>query len=330
MNYLPIYIDLRDHACLVVGAGAVAQRKVELLLQAGARVVVVAPEISAGVRELANERAIELTPRAYASTDLDRKRLVIATTNRGDINARVAADAHARSIPVNVVDDPALCSFIMPAIVDRSPVLIAVSTGGASPVLARLTRARVEAALPHALGRLAGFAARHRAAVKQRIAEAGARRAFWEQVLDGEVGTLVLAERDAEADAAFAAQLAHGHARADARVMLIAGGDGDPDRLTLRAARALGSADVLMHERAALRSVQALGRRDAVRIDIGQLGEDGWSNAQLAQAAAEYAQRGERVCVIRAGDPYAGSAPAEETVALEAAGVRFEVVRPGL
>ena len=280
MDYLPIYIDVREHGCLVVGAGAVAQRKIELLLQAGARVVVVAPEIGAGVRELANERAIELLPRAYTSADLDGKRLVIAATNRSDVNARVAADAQARSIPVNVVDDPALCSFIMPAIVDRSPVLVAVSTAGASPVLARLTRGRIETALPQGLGRLAAFAARHRAAVKRNIGDAGARRAFWEQVLEGEVGALVLAERDAEADAAFAAQLARGHDRAWMHATLIAGGDGDPDRLTLRAARALGSADVLMHERAALRSVQVLGRRDAQRIDVGELGKDGWSFAR--------------------------------------------------
>lgn len=328
MDYLPIYIDVRGHACLVVGAGAVAQRKVELLLQAGARVIVVAPEISAGVRELANEQAIELLARAYASADLDAKRIVIAATNRSDVNARVATDAQARSIPVNVVDDPALCSFIMPAIVDRSPVLVAVSTAGASPVLARLTRARIEAALPHALGRLAGFAARHRAAVKQRIHDAGARRVFWEQVLDGEVGALVLAERDAEADAAFEAQLAHGNTRAVAHVTLIAGGDGDPDRLTLRAARALGSADVLMHERAALRSVHALGRRDAQRIDLGELGKDGWSLPQLVRTVTEHVQRGERVCVVRAGDPYA-SEPAEDVRALEAAGVRVDVARPG-
>jgi uroporphyrin-III C-methyltransferase/precorrin-2 dehydrogenase/sirohydrochlorin ferrochelatase len=328
MDYLPIYIDVRDQACLVVGAGAVAQRKVELLLQAGARVVVVAPEISAGVRELANDHVIELLARAYASADLDGKRIVIAATNRSDVNARVAADAQARSIPVNVVDAPALCSFIMPAIVDRSPVLVAVSTAGASPVLARLTRARIETALPQALGRLAAFAARHRAAVKQHIDDASARRAFWEHVLDGEVGALVLAERDAEADAAFAAQLGQGNRSREAHVMLIAGGDGDPDRLTLRAARALGSADVLMHESAALRSVQALGRRDAKRIDIGEPGESGWSLQQLVRAVAEHAQRGERVCVIRAGDPYAG-APTDDVRALEAAGVRVDIARPG-
>ena len=328
MDYLPIYIDVRAQPCLVVGGGAVAARKVELLQCAGARVLVVAKEIGAELQAFAGAHPITLAQRAYTARDVIGKRLVIAATNRAAVNARVAADAQARAVPVNVVDSPALCSFIMPAIVDRSPVLVAVSTAGASPVLARMTRARLEASLPHALGKLAEFAARHRSEVKRRIADAAARRAFWEQVLDGEIGELVLADRSADANAAFAAQLEAGSARAEPQVALIVGGDGDPDRLTLRAARALGSADALLHEHAALRCVQALGRRDAARIDVGRLGSEyGWSWSALAGDVAERVQRGERVCLVRAGDVDATAADCVQ--ALKAAGVRTEIVRPG-
>jgi uroporphyrin-III C-methyltransferase/precorrin-2 dehydrogenase/sirohydrochlorin ferrochelatase len=289
---------------------------------------VVAKQVGAELRALAAAHAITLAERAYAAGDLEGVCVVIAATNDAEVNARVAADARARAIPVNVVDSPALCSFIMPAIIDRSPVLVAVSTAGASPVLARTTRARIEAALPHGLGRLAEFAARHRAEVKRRIREAGARRAFWEHVLDGEIGALVLAQRDAAADAALSVELARGQARARASVWLVAGGDGDPDQLTLRAARALGSADALLHEPAALRCVHALGRREAARIDVGVLGDGGWSWSALAAAVAERVQRGERVCVVRNGDPYA-SAASEDVRALQALGVGCEILRPG-
>jgi len=325
MDYLPICIDVRGRTCLVVGGGEVALRKVELLVGAGARVRIVAPELCAALRALARRAAITVARRPYAAPDLRDVELVIAATDRTGVNARVAAHARARGVPVNVVDDPALCTFIMPAIVDRSPVLVAVSTAGASPALARLTRARVEAALPPALGQLAAFAARHRDLIKRRIAAPGARRLFWDRVLEGAIADLVLAGREVEA----AAELEHALGRAGAKplatVALLATGDGDPERLSLRAARWLGRAELILHERGVPAAVLALGRRDAERVDVGRLGaRGGWSWQKLAREAA---RRAGPVCVVREGDPYAEGAGRELRL-LERAGVRVEVVRP--
>jgi uroporphyrin-III C-methyltransferase/precorrin-2 dehydrogenase/sirohydrochlorin ferrochelatase len=331
MDYLPMFVDLRGRACLVVGGGEVALRKAALLLRAGALVQVVAPRPSAGLRKLASKRALRLVRRAYAARDLRGVELVIAATDRAEVNARVAADAGARRVPVNVVDQPALCSFIMPAIIDRSPVLVAVSTAGASPSLARLTRARLEAALPARLGELAAFAAGHREAVKRRVAGVNARRLFWDRALDGEIGELVLAGRARMAHAALERLLLADPARAgaapEARVALIGAGDGDADRLPLEALRWLGRADVILHDARVSPSVLALGRREAERVDAGRIGlRAGWSLERVARSAARHARGGRVVCVLRVGDPYAGAA--RETRLLERSGVVATRIRP--
>lgn len=327
-----MFVDVRDRACLVVGGGEVALRKVELLQRAGARVRVVAPQLCAALRAFAREHGVRAARRGYAARDLRGVALVIAATDRAEINARVAADAGARRIPVNVVDEPALCSFIMPAIIDRSPVIVAVSTAGASPSLARLTRARLEAALPAQLGELAVFAARHRDTVKRRVAGMDARRRLWDRALDGEIAELVLAGRAGEAEAALerllAARARHGAGAGAPPVALIGTGEGDPDRLPLQALRWLGRAELILHDARVPPAILALGRREAQRVDVGRVGtRAGWSLERLGSAAAQHARRGRAVCVLRAGDPYA-TPRGRDARLLEQAGLRVYRVRP--
>jgi uroporphyrin-III C-methyltransferase/precorrin-2 dehydrogenase/sirohydrochlorin ferrochelatase len=309
MDYLPIFIDVRARECLVVGGGEVAARKIELLQRARANVRVVAPALCPQLAAAVAAGELTAERREYAAADLDRVWLVIAATSSPEVNARVAADAGQRSIPVNVVDAPLLCTFVMPAIVDRSPVLVAVSTAGASPVLARLTRARIEVALPERLGQLANFASRFRATVKGRVADAAQRRALWETVLDGEIGQLVLAGDDDGAARALEQRLAQPRSVERGRLSLLGAGTGELDRLPLGAVRALGSADVIMHEAAALAVVSAIARRDAARELIDGLSGPSVLGAEAPNALAVRVEAhvavGRHVCMVRMGDPFA-------------------------
>jgi uroporphyrin-III C-methyltransferase/precorrin-2 dehydrogenase/sirohydrochlorin ferrochelatase len=330
MDYLPICIDLRERVCLVVGGGEVALRKVELLLRAGAAARVVAPRACAPLRALARAGRVQIAARPYGARDLRGVEVVIAATDRREVNARVAAQARARRIPINVVDEPELCTFIMPAIIERSPVVVAVSTAGASPSLARITRARVEAALPARLGQLAEFAARHRNAVKRAVGSLDARRTLWDRVLDGEIAELVLAGEERAADAALLQMLADesSRARAGAVVVLIGTGSGEPDRLPLSALRWLGRADLVLHDSRVPEAVRALARREAGRVDVGRLGtRGGWSASKLARAALRRARRGRPVCVLRAGDPYASARTAEARL-IARGGATLVLIRP--
>jgi uroporphyrin-III C-methyltransferase/precorrin-2 dehydrogenase/sirohydrochlorin ferrochelatase len=326
MDYLPIFAAVRGQRCVVVGGGEVAQRKIALLREAGARVLVVAPELSTALTSELRAASFEHVPRAYQRADLDGARVVIAATDDADVNARVASDAQALGVLVNVVDQPALCSFVMPSIIDRAPVLVAVSTGGASPVLARMTRGAIEAALPSRLGALAAFAAKHRTRVKSRLNGVPARRAFWERALRGEPGQLVLAGRDAEAERAFESVLSDGGS-AHVRVCLIGTGAGDPEQLPLAVLRALGGADLVLHADGVPESVLALARRDAARLPLGIAdASTGLPAAALARLVAE-AKGGAAVCLLRAGDPYE-HADAADCRQLREAGVGFVRLRP--
>ncbi|MFI5306647.1 MAG: NAD(P)-dependent oxidoreductase [Polyangiales bacterium] len=332
MDYLPIFIDLRGRACLVVGGGPVALRKLELLLRAGAAPRVVALRVCAPLAALARRKRIAVARRAYGKRDLSGAHLVIAATDDAEVNARVASDAQARAIPVNVVDTPALCSFIMPAIVDRSPLLVAVSTTGASPVLARLTRARLEMALSPRSGKLAEFAGRHRELVKRRLTGSAARRAMWESALDGEIGELVLAGRDAEADRALVRALDEPSTKRSSAIALIAAGDGDPDRLSVAAVRALSRADVVLHERDVPGQVLALARLEADRVSVGRVGgRGGTSVRRLVALVRARVKTGKRVCVVRAADPYVHgerSGTPDERAILRRAGLAVTILRP--
>jgi uroporphyrin-III C-methyltransferase/precorrin-2 dehydrogenase/sirohydrochlorin ferrochelatase len=273
-RYLPIALDVKDSACLVVGGGQVALRKVEWLRSAGASVVVVAKRGCAELWDLANAYALSLDERAFEDADIDRKRyaLVIAATSDRALNAHVSELAREHRIPVNVVDAPELCTFIVPALVDRAPVTIGISTEGTSPVLARLVRRRIESVLPLELGALARFAARYRQAVKEAVPSAPARRAFWARVLEGTVAQRVLSGDEPAADAAMAHELEAAQRETSTHVpypidvvVLPAAGI---EALTLRAMRALGNADAVLFEPTTRDAVQHFGRRDAVQREL--------------------------------------------------------------
>jgi uroporphyrin-III C-methyltransferase/precorrin-2 dehydrogenase/sirohydrochlorin ferrochelatase len=330
MDYLPVFLDVRGEPCLVVGGGEVAARKSALLLRAGARVTVLAPSLHAAFA--ADLAAARIAHRAagFRDEDLDGFVLAIAATDEGTVNRAVAAAARARRIPVNVVDQPALCSFIMPSIIDRAPVIIAVSSGGASPVLARLLRARLETLIPAGYGRLAALAAAFRDEVKARFKPAERRR-FWERVLQGPIAELVFGGRDEAAREALREAIANTQLSAGGgEVSLIGAGPGDPDLLTFRALRLMQSADVVVYDRLVSQPVLDLVRRDAERIYAGkERAKHALPQEDINHLLIRLAKQGKRVVRLKGGDPFIFGRGGEEIDTLAAEGIPFQVV-PGI
>jgi uroporphyrin-III C-methyltransferase/precorrin-2 dehydrogenase/sirohydrochlorin ferrochelatase len=335
VDYFPIFLKLADAPVLVVGGGEVAARKVELLRRAHARVTVVAPALSASLEEQLAAGTIAHIAGEFHPNHLDGARLAIAATDRHSVNAWVAHQAERRNVPVNVVDDRELSRFIMPAIVDRSPVIVAVGSSGDAPVLTRRLREKLESFLPQRLGALARLAGRLRPAVKARIRNAGSRRRFWEQLFDGTIASDVLAGRADAESASVAARVddliaAVPVGAAAGEVVLVGAGPGDPGLLTLRALRALQNADVVLYDRLVSPEVLDLARRDAERIYVGKsAGQAHVSQDEINALLVKLAKAGQRVCRLKGGDPFIFGRGGEELEALAQAGIRFEVV-PGV
>ena len=330
MDFLPIFMNTRGRRCLVVGGGEVAARKASLLLDAGAQVTVVSPELGRTLKAWAGEGRIEHKAAKFKPEDLQDCALVVAATDDEVVNREVSSLAQERQLPVNVVDNPALCSFIMPSIIDRSPVQIAVSTGGASPVLARLLRARVESMIPAAYGHLARLVDSFRDKVKGRFSDTNARRVFWESVLQGEVAELVFAGRDEEAREALSKALEKESGQEVGEVYLVGGGPGDPDLLTFRALRLMQQADVIVYDRLVSKEVLALTRRDAERIYVGKERDNHTlPQDEINLLLVRLAKEGKRVCRLKGGDPFIFGRGGEEIDTLAAEGVTFQVV-PGI
>jgi uroporphyrin-III C-methyltransferase / precorrin-2 dehydrogenase / sirohydrochlorin ferrochelatase len=270
MDFLPIFMKVTGRACLVVGGGEVALRKIEMLRRAHATIRVVATEISPKIMALAADEGMALRHAAFAPSDLDGAALVIAATDDRPLNERISKLARLRGVPVNVVDDPDLCTFIMPAIVDRAPVLVAVSTGGCSPVLARRVRALIEEALPQRLGDLARLSAQWRARVKAAVIDPIRRRQLWERVIDGpvaatvEAGDLAIAEAMLAAEVEREQRVAVGVVPGVATVLDMT--DRSVDLLTLRDLGALRTADLLIYDADVDPAVLDFARRDAERL----------------------------------------------------------------
>lgn len=330
MDFLPIFLDIREQPCLVVGGGEVAARKSALLLRAGARVTVLAPELSAAFD--ADLAAARIAHRAssFRDEDLDGVALVIAATSDDAVNRAVAAAARARRIPVNVVDQPALCSFILPSIIERAPLIVAVSSGGASPVLARLLRARLETLIPAGYGRLAALAGAFRDRVKARF-KPQERRRFWERVLQGPIAELVFSGRDAEARKALQAALDDTRlAFSGGEVSLVGAGPGDPDLLTFRALRLMQQADVVVYDRLVSRPVLDLVRLEAERIYAGkERAKHTLPQEDINHLLVRLAREGKRVVRLKGGDPFIFGRGGEELDTLAAEGIPFQVV-PGI
>ena len=266
MRYLPIHVDVYDQPCVIVGGGEVAARKFALLKRAGARVVVVAPALCPTLTEQAQAEGLTWQAIAFAPNCLDGARLVIAATSDPAVNRSVAAAATARGVLVNVVDDPAYCSFIVPALVDRSPIVISVSSSGAAPVLATRIRRRLEASLPPTMGELARFMGAQRGVVKAALPDGASRRAFWTAFLDSHVPALLETDR-AAAETAFHALLA-GSAPEQPRVEHLVLASPDPLDLTLRALALLGQAERIVHTPTVPAAILEYARRDATFIEI--------------------------------------------------------------
>ena len=331
MDYLPIFLAVRDEPCLLVGGSQAAEPKARLLLRAGARLVVVATNLTPGLRELTGRIGVTWHRRTFRDDDLDGKRLVIVAVEDETLARAVAAAARKRGIPVNAVDRRPLCSFILPSILDRSPLVAAVSTGGAAPILARILRTRLETVIPAQFGRLARFLGEIRPDVLGRIADSARRRRFFEGVVDGPIGEQVLAGREDEARDAIASALAqHESAGAAGEVYLVGAGPGDPDLLTFRALRLMQKADVVVYDRLVSNAVLDLTRRDAERIYAGkQPGHHAIPQHEINDLLARLALAGRRVLRLKGGDPFIFGRGGEEIETLAALGVPFQVV-PGI
>jgi uroporphyrin-III C-methyltransferase/precorrin-2 dehydrogenase/sirohydrochlorin ferrochelatase len=332
MNYFPIFLNLKQQPVIVVGGGVVAARKIELLRKAGARVTVVAPELHATLVSLAAQNLISHRAEEFIPEHLDGMRLAIAATSRTAVNAWVAHQADVRNIPVNVVDDRELSRFIMPAIVDRSPVIVAVSSGGDAPVLTRRLREKLEAFLPSRLGRLAELAGSWRATVKRRIGDASNRRRFWERFFDGPAAADVLAGREEHAQLAVERSLQSDEKTTEWRgeVALVGAGPGDPGLLTLRALRVMQNADVVLYDRLVSQAILDLVRRDAELISVGKsVGCAPIPQERINALLVEHALAGKRVVRLKGGDPFIFGRGGEELETLAVNGIRYEVV-PGV
>ncbi|MCE9633034.1 MAG: siroheme synthase CysG [Methylophilales bacterium] len=326
MDFLPIFINIRQQPCVVVGGGDVAARKVTMLLKAQAIVTVVAPEICNALQNA----DIKRIPTQFQPSHLDDARLVIAATDDHAVNLAVYTAAQIRNIPVNVVDTPKLCSFVMPAIIDRSPIVVAVSSGGAAPVLARLLRARLETMIPSGYGRLASLAARFRDQVKQKLGEGLPRRAFWENVFEGAIGEDMLAGREELAHQRLQYTLDTAKPTTTGEVYLVGAGPGDPDLLTFRALRLMQKADVVLYDNLVSEGVMELVRRDAERIYVGKKRADHTMPQEgINDLLVRLALEGKRVLRLKGGDPFIFGRGGEEIETLAEHGIPFQVV-PGI
>jgi len=301
MDFLPVFHNVKGKLCLVVGGGEVAKRKAGVLLEAGAKVRVVAPEIEP---ELVNREGVECIVAAFATEHLDDVTLAIAATNERSVNKQVSELAQARNIAVNVVDDPELCTFIMPAILDRSPLMVAFSSGGASPVLTRMMRGKLETLIPQNYSRLAAFAERFRSLVKQHVTNPVKRRIFWENALEGVVAEKVLAGDEASAEAMLQQMLADEDNIQRGEVYLVGAGPGDPDLLTFRALRLMQKADVVVYDNLVSKPIVEMTRRDAQRIYVGKKRDNHTlPQEEINVLLVRLAKQGKRVLRLKGGDP---------------------------
>lgn len=336
MDYLPIFLQLRDRPVLVVGGGRVAARKVELLRRTGAKITVVAPELADELRELATQGELEYVNTVFSPEHVTGTVAVVAATGVPEVNAAVSAAAREQNIPINAVDDPAASTFIFPAIVDRSPILIAISSGGQAPVLARRIREQMEAFLPARLGALARFMGERRKAVKRAL-RTTARRSFWERIVGGMVGARVFAGDEVTAGKDFERELRTTHLTRSAgtggiglgECYLIGAGPGDPDLLTLRALQLLQQADVILYDRLVPAAVLERARRDAERVFVGKQPGNHTTQERINELLVHYARLGLRVARLKGGDPFIFGRGGEEIEVLAAHGIPYIVV-PGI
>jgi len=331
MDHLPIFINVRQKPCLVIGGGDIAFRKINLLIKAQAKVDCLSPLFCEGITNLSQNGDVNLIQKRFESDDIKDYAIIIASTDDSSVNALISKSAKKARIPVNVVDSPELSSFIMPSIVDRSPVIIAVSSAGRAPVLARIIRAKLETVIPSAYGVLAEIAGEYRQKVKDRFSKIKDRRAFWESIFSGVIAEKVFSGRINEAKDDIEKQLKQASQMELGEVYLVGAGPGDPDLLTFKALRLIQQADVVLYDRLVSKGVMELVRRDSELIYVGKKGGSQESTRQIDinDQLVELAKSGKRVCRLKGGDPFIFGRGGEEIESLSEHGIPFQVV-PGI
>ena len=331
MDHLPIFINIREKPCIVIGGGDIALRKINLLLKAQAKVICLSPLFCKGIKNLSKDGHITLINKSFDQTDIKDYSIIIAATDDKSVNSLISSIAQVKKIPVNVVDSPELSSFIMPSIVDRSPLIIAVSSSGKAPVLSRIIRAKLETVIPSAYGILADIAGEYRQKVKDRFSTIKDRRAFWEAVFSGVIAEKVFSGRISEAKEDIQRQLDDSVEMDLGEVYLVGAGPGDPDLLTFKALRLIQQADVVLYDRLVSKGVMELVRRDSELIYVGKKGGSDKSTKQvdINDQLVELAKSGKRVCRLKGGDPFIFGRGGEEIESLSEHGIPFQVV-PGI
>ena len=332
MDYFPLFLDARSLRCLIVGAGEVAARKLELIMKTPAHITVVAPWACETVKRLAKNEKVTLIEREFIDSDLTDKDMVFVATDKSETNQAIHDLAREQKVLVNVVDNTPLCQFITPSIVDRSPIIIAMSSGGVAPVLLRYLRQKLETVLPANLSKLGAFSEKFREKVKQSLNGVTARRYFWEDVLDGDIAEMVEKGQDSKADAAFETALtaAAENNQVQGQVYLVGAGPGDPDLLTFRALRLMQKADVVVYDRLVSPQILELVRRDAEKIYVGKAKSNhSLPQDDINQLMVDEAKKGNRVVRLKGGDPFIFGRGGEEIQTLIQHGIEFQVV-PGI
>ncbi len=329
MERLPAFLDVRGKRCVVVGGGEVALRKATLLVRAGARLHVVAPDLCAALKTLCEQSGSLVCPIEFQPCCLGGATLVIAATDSLEVNTRVSEHAQTLGIPVNVVDQPELCTFIVPAIVDRSPILVAISSGGASPILARSIKGLIDSLLPARVDRLAGLLRELRAAIKKKVPDFSQRTRFWEKILEGDIPELVYSGKEQEAREKILKQ-ADNPSPEQGEVYLVGAGPGDPELLTLKALRLMHKADIVLYDRLVSEAILLKLRPDADKVFVGKARSDhAVPQEDLNSMLVRLAKEGKKVLRLKGGDPFIFGRGGEEIEKLAEAGVAFQVV-PGI
>ncbi|MEC9313861.1 MAG: siroheme synthase CysG [Pseudomonadota bacterium] len=332
MDFLPIFLDLKQQPCLVVGGGEIAARKAGLLVKAQATVTIVAPALSASTQKLVDNQQVHWLEARFDASQLSQERLIIAATDDASINEAVYEAAKARNILVNVADSPDHCDFILASILDRSPIVVAVSSGGDSPVLARNLRARLETLIPPSYSKLGDLVGRYRDKVKQKFENVSQRRRFWESVLEGPVADHIMAGREALAEKTLLEKLQDPDNKDLGRgeVYLVGAGPGDPDLLTFKALRLMQQADVVFYDRLVSKEILALVRKEAELIYVGK--QRAWHavrQEEINDLLLQHAKQGKRVLRLKGGDPFIFGRGGEEIETLADEKIPFQVV-PGI
>ena len=328
---MPIMLRLQGHKVLVVGGGQVAVRKVAMLLRAGAIVRLVADTVDPSLAQSLCDSPHEVLEKHFQPEDIDSVRLVVAATDDNAVNLQVYNESQQRCVPVNVVDNPALCDFIFPSIVDRSPVIVAVSSGGNSPVLARLLRSRLETYIPSGFGNLAELLGNYRVKVKKVIPSMSQRMRFWESIMSGPVVEQMMSGKKEKAEQLLDSALQQSeHISTTGEVYLVGAGPGDPDLLTFRALRLMQQADVVLFDRLVSEQILNMTRQDAEKIHVGkQRKQHTMPQQDISKMLVSLANEGKRVLRLKGGDPFIFGRGGEEIEELAAAGIPFQVV-PGI